>query len=285
MIATQEQISKPAVLDITAGDYFADYSAISQSALKVFANRRRLYQGYFVTGSIPEPEDTDPMRKGTATHTAMLEPDRFDRLVVTFPPGVLAKNGAVSTTEAKAFRDEHEATGRIVLKEADAAKVRAMADSVRRVCGDWLGLPGEKEKSLYWYDEFTGLRLKMRMDWLVTANGLVNFDLKTTGDASPSEFKRTCERLLYGLQAAQYIDGIEQCYGETPDFYFIAVESAPPFACAIHEIDEGSLADARAFRRRLLKDVRACMDSGDWSETWERKISRLSLNPYRYSQE
>jgi hypothetical protein len=100
------------------------------------------------------------MRKGTATHTALLEPHRFDRIVVTFPPELLASNGAVSTKAAKDFRAEHEAAGRVVMKEADAAKVRAMADSVRRVCSDWFELESMRERSIYWTDEATGLRAR-----------------------------------------------------------------------------------------------------------------------------
>lgn len=273
------------VVDMPSAVYFGDHSAVSQSMLKVFAGRRRLYEAYYVTGSLPEPADNDPMRKGTATHTALLEPHRFERIVVTFPPDMLASNGAVSTKEAKAFRAEHEAAGHVVLKEADAAKVRAMADSVRSVCGDWLSLPGDKEKALYWQDEGTDLLLKMRLDWLVSSKSLVVFDLKTTADASPREFRKRCEQNLYALQAVHYIDGVEQAYGKTPAFYFIAVESEPPFACAIHELDEESLGAARAFRNRLLFDLEKCIAERNYADPWERRITTLSLNPYRYAQE
>lgn len=253
--------------------------------LKTFAWRRRLFEAYYVTKTLAEPPSTDPARKGTATHSALLEPERFADLVVTFPADVLASNGAASTKEAKAFRAEHEAKGRVVLKEADAEKVRRMAESVRRVCGDWLELPGVKERPLYWECERTGLRLKMRLDWLVTTGHLAIFDLKTTTDASPNEFRRRCEQQLYALQAAHYIDGVEQHYGKTPAFYFIAVENEEPFSCAIHEIDAQSLADARGLRYRLLSQLVRCIDSGDWSEPWESRINTLSLNSNRYPQE
>lgn len=265
--------------------YFADHSAVSQSMLKVFANRRRLYEAYYVNHSLPEPPNTDPMRKGTAVHAALLEPAKFDDMLVTFPPLMLDSRGAVSTKEAKAFRAEHEAKGRVVLKEADAGKVRAMADSVRRVCGEWLSLPGIKEKPLYWDCERTGLRLKMRLDWLVNAGQLAVFDLKTTADAAPCEFRRRCEQQMYGLQAVHYIDGIEEHYGKTPAFYFIAVEADEPYACSIHEIDSQSLADARVVRDRLLSQLVRCIDSGDWSEPWESRINTISLNSRRYPQE
>ena len=276
MIATEQQ---PKIIDIPAGEYFTDHSSISQSMLKVFADRRRLYEGYFVTREISQAADSNPMRKGTALHTAILEPDRFDGMVVTFPADLLASNGAVSTKEAKAFRAEHEAAGRVVLKEADAAKVRSMAESVKRVCGEWLEMPSRKEHSIYWTDEETGLAMKMRLDLLIVGSTPVIFDLKSTADASPFAFKRICETMNYGIQQQQYIDGVQSVMGIAPRFYFIAIEDSHPFACAIYELDEGSVRRERDYRRKLLGDLRDCIETNNWAEPFEQRINTLSLRP------
>lgn len=271
-------------VDMPSAVYFGDHSAVSQSMLKTFADRRRLYEGYYVTGEIPQPEDTDPMRKGTAAHTALLEPHRFERLVLTFPPELLGKKGAVSTDAAKAFRDEHEAAGRIVLKEKDYAAIKAMADSVRRVCGKWLDLPAMKERALYWSDELTGMAMKMRLDWLLNRGTAIVFDLKTTGDSGPREFRKRIEGNGYWLQTAHYIEGVKVAMGvESVEFYFIAVEDKPPYACALYSLDGAALAAAAITRRRLLNELHTCLQTGDFSEPWETEVTRLPLRDFCFT--
>lgn len=284
MIATQEQVRHATenglgIFPMPAPDYFADFTAVSQSMLKTFLDRRRLYEAYYLLG-VPEPEPTDPMRKGTATHTALLEPERFESLVVTYPKGILSKNGAVSTTEAKAFRDEHEAAGRVVLKDEQYAAVKAMADSVRRVCGKWLDLPGRKEQCIYWQDELTGMRCKGRTDWLLDRSHTLDFDLKTTTDASPNAFRRRCEDGGYWLQAAHYSEGLAVVTGKPVEFYFVAVETAHPFACAIYSLDQPALVAAKLARRRVLNDLASCLATRDFSEPWESQVTRLPLRSW-----
>lgn len=268
-------------------DYFRDYSAVSQSMLKVFCQRRRLYHDYYVARTVEPPQPTDAMRKGTATHTAVLEPDKFNLLVKTYPRSVLAKNGAASTNDAKAFREEHEARGCVVLKDSEAADVRAMAESVRRtIVTAGLSVPCEREVETRWTCSETGLSLKARIDWLIPGRRRVVLDLKTCSDASPAEFRRTCERLRYGVQQAQYEDATLSLYGvnELPLFYFVAVEDSYPFACAIHELDVASAADSRVYRINKLLELKACMESNDWCEPWERRINSLSLRSLRYEE-
>lgn len=270
MKATQEQTAQP--------DYFADYSAWSQSMLKTFLDRRRLAEAYYVKRTMQEPQPTDTMRKGTATHTALLEPERFDSLVITYPKDILAKNGAVSTTEAKAFRDEHLAAGRVVLKDSEFAEVKAMAASVRRVCGKWMGLPGFLEEAVYWTDEDTGLALKSRLDWRIeTDNANIVLDLKTTDDASPWAFRQRVKSCRYWMQDSQYRDAATSINGLPTQFYFAVVESSFPHACAIHRLDDSAANDARWHRGGVLSRVAECLKTGDWSEPWESAINELAL--------
>lgn len=267
-------------------DYFSDYSAVSQSMLKVFCQRRRLYHDYYVARTVEPPQPTDAMRKGTATHTAVLEPEKFDSLVKTYPKNILARNGAASTNDSKAFREEHEASGCVVLKESEADDVRAMAESVQRtIIAAGLNVPCEREVEARWICSETGLPLKARIDWFIPAKRPVVLDLKTCADASPAEFRRTCERLRYGIQQAQYEVAVPPYGdGELPLFYFVAVEDSYPFACAIHELDVAAAIDARLYRLNKLRQLKACMESNDWCEPWERRINSLSLRSLRFEE-
>lgn len=280
-------------VDLPSSVYFADYSAVSQSMLKKFADRRRLYEGHYVTGTIPEEPDSDPMRKGTATHTALLEPQRFESIVLTYPAELLAKkngkvsaDGAVSTDAAKEFRDKHEAAGHVVLKEKDAVAVRAMADSVRRVCSEWFDLPSMKERAVYWTDQETGLRLKLRLDWLIQhgSRGTV-FDIKTTGNSSPWEFRKRVEQQKYWMQTAHYIEGVKAAFGLSEvEFYFVVVETEPPYTPAVYPLDHPSLCSAFVARRRYLNQLAACLESGDFSEPWEQRLLPLPLRDFCFEE-
>ena len=196
---------------------------------------------------------------------------------------MLSSDDDIRTNEAKRFRDDTLAAGKILLKDEAFAAVQSMVESVRRVCGKWLDLPGRKEQSIYWENELTGLPMKMRLDWLVIGQRPVVFDLKTTTDASPLAFRTTIERQRYWLQHPQYVEGIEAVTGETPLFYFIAVENKFPFACAIHEIDPDSAELANMRRNELLSQLADCFASGEWSEPWEQRINALPLRQYCFA--
>jgi hypothetical protein len=285
MIATHEQTAETTIEPVPAERYFADYSAWSQSMVKTFLKRRRLAQAYYVDRTAVEDPPTDPMRKGTATHTAILEPEKFDDMVEVYPDYVLATNGAVSTKEAKEFRERCRASGRIAMKTAEAAQVRAMADSVRRVCGEWLKMDALKEQSVYWTDGDTGIRCKSRLDWLIeTPKAIVVLDLKTTGDASPMAFRKRVEDLKYWLQDATYRDAAKSAtQSDKPiHFYFIAVEDKFPFATALHRLDAEDVANAADGRRRAMASLANCLKSGEWAEPWESTINPLPLRRWAF---
>lgn len=291
MITTPAFINQPAIIvepdatiaPSTAG-YFADYSAWSQSMLKTFLERRRLAEAYYITKSAVEPEPTDPMRKGTAVHTALLEPEKFDDLIRIYPANILAKNGAVSTNEAYAFRDEHEAAGRMVFKEKDVVAIREVAKSVRRKCGEWIDAANYREHEIRWIDDETGLPCKMRLDLLWVQDSLHILDLKAVTDPSPQEFQRAIDRQMYWFQDAHYSEGVRKVFGQYPSFGFIAAETKFPYTTAIHCIKPRERKRARRERRRVVAAVAECIRTGDWSERWEEPINELSVSEWSYSQ-
>lgn len=280
---------QPRISDMPAHVYFEDHGAWSQSMLKTFADRRRLAHDYYVTctASPPVPKSDRKMRidKGTALHTALLEPHRFERLVSRWPDGMLSDDGGIRTKEAKAYRDEQTAAGRIVLKDDHYAAIKAMSESVKRVCASLLEMPSKKEQSIYWTDEQTGLPLKMRLDWMLLGTRPVICDVKSTGDVAPQQFRKVCESLHYGLQQVHYTAGGASVLDIEPKFYFIAVEDTYPFSCAIHQLDDDWTAAAAKHRRGLLQSVKRCTDTGNWSEPWEQRINTLESRPYQYREE
>jgi hypothetical protein len=266
--------------------YHANTLYWSQSMLKTFLGRRSKAKAYYVDKSEPQPPSTVEHDKGTATHTALIEPERFSELVVTYPRDVLDKRGYATTNAAEAFFRENEAAGRKVLKEKDYEIVKRMAASVRTKCGEWLDGAEYREHSFYWECEETGLKSKMRLDLLCNREKRVILDLKTCPNSSAREFWRTAQKLGYWLQPPQYCEGVRKFFGdkEDPLFLFIAVEKTFPYATALHGIEPHSMREAKRKHLRIRRDVKKCLDTGDWSESWEREINWMEIQDWVFEQ-
>lgn len=266
----------------SAADYHANTAAIGASGLKDFRRSRREYSLGISKESTPD------MDTGTLAHAALLEPDKVTDLFPIYPAEILAKkdgkvsaDGAVSTTEAKKWRDAHRASGRIPVKQEQFDRVAEMVKSVKETLGPWLSVDAICENSLYWIDEATGLLCKCRPDFLLPKPGIVLVvDLKTTDNPTPSEFGRKVETLAHWMQPVHYGDGVEEVFGQPPEFMFAAVENDYPFRCVVHELSQKDLHAARAVRNRLLRDLAICKRSGNFSDPWEGQVNELELKPW-----
>lgn len=264
-------------------DYHADKSAWSNSMIRDFRKRRSACYEKHILGTAPEFETTAAMRLGTATHAALLEPEKIEELFAVYPHHVLGANGAASTKEAKAFREINEEYGRLVLKASEMDTVRAMVASVRSKIGQWLTHDAVIEQAIYWTDEETGVRCKCRPDFLCTKPGFaLTLDLKTTADVSPAEFQRKIENMGYWLQDAHYSAGIKKLTGIDPMFLFVAVENEWPFSCAAYQIRESDRVQAAIVRRESLMQIATCQKSGEWQDGWLESVNEVAIRPWSF---
>tara|TARA_R110000851_G_scaffold100026_3_gene215443 strand:+ start:1469 stop:2614 length:1146 start_codon:yes stop_codon:yes gene_type:complete len=121
---------------------------------------------------------------------------------------------------------------------------------------------GRPEVSIFWEDTETGYQCKSRIDWIHN-DYLV--DLKTTGDASLEEFSRSIAKFGYHRQNAMYFDGYEQVNGApAKGFIFIAVETKPPHAVGVYNLDLDGVAQGRTEYKELLGDFKQCKQSQVW---------------------
>lgn len=70
-------------VEMSAEEYHS-HPAVSHGKLEDFRESRRLYEGRYVTGTIPPKTITDAMQFGTWVHMRLLEPDRYKSLLA--PP-------------------------------------------------------------------------------------------------------------------------------------------------------------------------------------------------------
>lgn len=188
--------------------------------------------------------------------------------VDVIPAELLAVNGAISTTAAKAFVAEVRAAGRIPMTQKDFDAIDGPAEAVLAHSGarQLLTQPGDAEVSVFATDPETGVDVRARFDFLPRASeGLrIGVDLKSTRDASKREFEKAVARYEYGIQRAWYVDTLYMVTGEPAEMVFLAVEKEPPYLTGIYQLPtiwarKGHLAAKRA--REVFAE---CTETNVW---------------------
>lgn len=203
---------------------------------------------------------------GSLTHTLFLEPENFGSEYMIAPEcDRRTKDGKAVYA---AFRDAAEGLTIITAEQRDTA--HAMA---RALCGHIIHeamTGGHAEASIFWTDEQTGLACRIRPDYHIAPcemwpTGLI-IDVKSTDDARPESFARTCVNFGYDLSAAMYCDGFQSHYGtdEPPLFLLLVVERDAPHAVACYECSPEMLDKGNEKYRKALELLTICRLSGEW---------------------
>ena len=236
--------------DIPDGDYFA-IDAVNQSLLKQVLRSPAHARTYLEN----PPEPTAAMRLGTAVHLAVLEPDQFKRGVVIEP--TINRRTKEGRLQYQAFLKQ--ATGKTVITKEQAATCVQVGHAVTRHQSAMSLLnSGDKELAYRWEDPATGLMCKAKCDVSGGEEKIV-VDLKTTRDASTTEFPRSCAKFLYHLQAAFYLRGVSglptgvDAYKDGWRFYIVAVETSAPHSTAVYKLDARSIIEGDKLVDRSMR--------------------------------
>lgn len=201
-------------------------------------------------------EPTAAMAFGTAVHTAILEPELFDKQYVVRPAGLL-----FTTKEGKAWRDAN--SDRTILTSDEMQKIEDIRESVMtHPTAAKFFQGGSTEESFFWQDEKTGVLCRARPDYFLNDTII---DLKTTEDASDRAFQSSMMKFGYHIQTAFYLRGLSQVLG-TPltDFVHVAVEKTPPYALACYVLDDATIERANEIIDRALDEFAACQAKDIW---------------------
>ncbi len=236
---------------------------LSSSDLKLIARSPAHYKA--AKGA--EPRETDAMKLGTATHTLILEPERFESEYAAAPDGLDRRR-----KEGKEAWAELEASGKVILTSEDYNNVLGMGKAVsEHSMGSKLFNGGFAELSCYWEQPVsygginTKILCKARPDYTkqMPDGSYVIIDLKTTQDARGREFQRRAYDLGYHISAAHYVDGMTAVMGLPPkDFVFVVVESSPPYGVNLFRASEQFLAAGREDNGSYYKIYAACLADG-----------------------
>jgi exodeoxyribonuclease VIII len=268
---TQDFTGQPGVYDLPNNTYHSG-PGISKSGL----DKIHRCPAWFRHCLDNPPEQTAAMRLGSAVHTAVLEPEKFDAEFVVAP--VVDKRTKKGKEQWAEFCEA--SAGKDVLTGQEGETIQRIRDAVfahpaARAC---LQVPGQAEKSVFWRDSATDELCKCRPDWW--RNDGIIVDLKTTRDAAPESFSKSAYQYRYHVQAGYYMDGLELATGERPrGFVFIAVETAPPYLVSVYAADDQMVLFGQVQYRKDLDLYAQCKAKNMWPGFPEEVLS-LHLPPW-----
>lgn len=167
-------------------------------------------------------EETDATEIGTAVHSAILEPEAFNRLYMS-APAVDMRTASGKASDA-AFRKAAESNGRIVLSHDDYQMVIGMRDSVmvHPTARAYLTTEsGQSEPSIIW--EQDGVKRKCRPDHIPDPYALGHTIIDVKSIDKIELISKHARDFNYHVQDCWYSDGYEALHGVRPRFIFIFV--------------------------------------------------------------
>lgn len=264
-------INAPGIYDIPAAEYHADPVAtpsLSNSIAKILATQTPLHAKMAHPRLNPDFEREHPTKfdLGNAAHEFLLK--GLSRIGVV-------KADDWKTKDARALREQFIAEGKTVLLSREMDAVERMVDAIREAIkehGDssdaFVG--GTSEQTIVWPEQVGDQRIWCRsmIDWLPpsdpAAREIKVYDLKTTTNASPQEWRRRAFDLNFDMQAAFYSRGLQELLGREVEFRFVVVEVEPPHAVSVVALDQVGLdLGARKVERAMYQWAK-CIATGHW---------------------
>jgi exodeoxyribonuclease VIII len=261
---------------INANLSFDEYRAITAcnwSALKHLTRTPAHYQEA-IQNPLPQ---TTAMLVGSAFHALVLEPVFFPARYAVAPAGIDRRTKAGK----EAFAEfEASATDKTILTADQDNTVRQMAAAVSRhpTASRLLSMCGQRELSIAWTDEETGIPCKCRIDAYAKTNGLV-IDLKTSDDASLAAFSRTCAKYGYHAQSAFYLDGLLNAGAYSSKFIFVVAEKSAPYAVAVYLADKDMIDAGRLKYQECLRLHAECSAADNWPG-YPEEVQTITLPPW-----
>jgi len=246
--------------DLSNGDYHADKTSLSSSgARKLLAPSTPAHFRY-------EQDNPQPATKtfdyGNAAHKLVLG---------NGPELVVIEHDTWNTKAAKAEVAEARERGAIPLKQHKMDMINGMADAIRNhplasaLLDPAFGAP---EQSGFWIDGPTGIRRRVRFDWLpsIQSGRLIIPDYKTAADASDDAMQRDIAKYGYNQQADWYEEAARALGlgGQDAELLLIVQEKKAPFLINVIGIEFGSRIIGGAKNRAAINTFAECMSTGNW---------------------
>jgi len=238
-------------------EYAARHEFLRSSLLKQI-----LVTPWHFQHSLQNPKkETVAMTKGTALHAALLEPESFQRRFAVVPKiDRRVKDGKLRW---QAFVEANRGKTLIQTKDVKLIQILRRSISQNSRARALLTMPGTSEASLYWTDVTTGVKLKARMDRLITEPSRLLLEVKSTGNATKRQFQKKIIEYDYHFSLAMYREGLKSQFGEYPPVVFLVIEDETWQIC-LYSPDRKMLAEGHRRFRSALDTFAKCRGANQW---------------------
>ena len=230
----------------------------------------------------PDPEESDALVMGKATHALILGDEVFDEHFIYVPPDAPrqptqqqlqayeeGRATDVGKHSVEWWRDfDQKAKSRSFLTDVQIKHIGYMSENVRRNPEAVEALTGKlTEVSMIWQDEATGVWLKSRPD-VIPDNGFDFADLKTFAPRT-KEIERAVHIAItdhdYHMQMALAVMGAKAVFGTSAsECILVMVQSNPPYTVTPVKLDADTLYWARCQVRHGIDIFAKCLEAGHW---------------------
>lgn len=246
-----------------------------------------------------EDEQSKALVFGTGSHTALLEPERFEAEYARMPTkddfgaellvtasdmnswakerGIKGFSGKTKAEVIKIIRSTGEpvriydeerlfaelnAKGRILLEGDDYDAIMQMR-AVIHANSYYSGLLSGAYSEVSILGQLLGEPSKVRFDCLTRGGDII--DYKTAVSAKPDEFFRHVARLGYFMKMAMQHDMFVEAYGHAPRSVNLLVqEKKSPFIPALIRLTDEQLRIGRIQLRSAMEIYKACKKANSW---------------------
>jgi hypothetical protein len=243
--------------DLSNDDYHSD-PAISRSHLMKMRKTPKHYWYEYINPNYIKPASQEALIFGSAFHTFLLEPKKFEDEYFVMPDLDLR------TKAGKEFKKAilEQNPGKIFLSQDQFFKLCHMSNAIVALPEARKLIGGCIEHSLFWQDKETGLMCKVRPDvWF--AHMVV--DLKSSKDLSSHSYKMSAYNFGYHIQAAMIQTAFKEVFGiDMNDFLFLGCEKDEPFSVSVDIMSSEFIDLGHQEFRHYLNLLAECKSTNTW---------------------
>jgi hypothetical protein len=245
------------VYDISNEQYHAA-SGISRSKLMLLDKSPYHFWHEVYSGKSVYREATPAMNIGSAFHTLLLEPEKFNDEFIISPK--IDRRTTQGKLDYEAFLKDSQ--GKIVLTDDQLEKVRTMVSQVNShdIVATLLD-QSVFEQSIFWTDIETGIQFKARPD--IWSSKMI-VDLKTIQDAALFKLQRSALEYGYYLQAGMIFEACKAIGKPVEMFIILAVEKEAPHVPAVYMMDDYALQFGIDQFRKYKLQLAECLSKNKW---------------------
>jgi PDDEXK-like domain of unknown function (DUF3799) len=278
--------------DLSNEDYHKD-TAISRSGIVMFNDSPFKFWANYINPNKPEKKETEAMAFGSALHKLVLEPLDFNYEYVLEPEyrigpkKVLLKNAGRPAFEAyKAEKAKIDYINDALEEDFQAKIIEKGLKPIDKKTFHELTVMSEclyhhakakdlledalYERSLFWLDKESGLRVKCRPDiW----HDNIIVDLKTCVSANSRAYQHSMVDGGYHIQGAMIREGIRELTGkDIPNVLNICIEKTYPYEIGIKVIGEAALNEGRRKFKEILIAIKSAIQHNEWNSYQDETI-------------